>query len=101
VLDSSANVTVCAAIDRNGYLPVHRPSQSKPQRPGEIAWNETNSRNRRIYDDPDRLAAARSTRPYLIQEYLIEHSTTMVRSISAPIRVFGKHWGAARINYKI
>jgi methyl-accepting chemotaxis protein len=101
VLDSSANVTVCAAIDRNGYLPVHRPSQSKPQRPGEVAWNETNSRNRRIYDDPARLAAARNTRPYLIQEYLIEHSTTMVRSISAPIRVFGKHWGAARINYKI
>ena len=100
-LDSNANVTVCAAIDRNGYLPVHRPSQSKPQRPGEVAWNETNSRNRRIYDDPARLAAARSTRPYLIQEYLIEHSTTMVRSISAPIRVFGKHWGAARINYKI
>ena len=101
VLDSSANVTVCAAIDRNGYLPVHRPSQSKPQRPGDLAWNETNSRNRRIYDDPARLAAARNTRPYLIQEYLIEHSTTMVRSISAPIRVFGKHWGAARINYKI
>ena len=101
VRDSNANVTVCAAIDRNGYLPVHRPSQSKPQRPGEVAWNETNSRNRRIYDDPARLASARSTRPYLIQEYLIEHSTTMVRSISAPIRVFGKHWGAARTNYKL
>jgi methyl-accepting chemotaxis protein len=101
VCDGNANVTVCAAIDRNGYLPVHRPSQSKPQRPGEVAWNETNSRNRRIYDDPARLAAARNTRPYLIQEYLIEHSTTMVRSISAPIRVFGKHWGAVRINYKL
>ncbi|HLH96890.1 MAG TPA: methyl-accepting chemotaxis protein [Xanthobacteraceae bacterium] len=101
VRDSNANVTVCAAIDRNGYLPVHRPSQSKPQRPGDIAWNEANSRNRRIYDDPARLAAARNTRPYLIQEYFIEHSTTMVRSISAPIRVFGKHWGAMRINYKV
>ena len=101
VCNSNANVTVCAAIDRNGYLPVHRPSQSKPQRPGEVAWNHANSRNRRIYDDPDRLAAARNTRPYLIQEYFIEHSTTMVRSISAPIRVFGKHWGAARINYKL
>ena len=100
-LNSNASVTVCAAIDRNGYLPVHRPSQSKPQRLGEFAWNESNSRNRRIYDDPARLAAARSTRPYLIQEYLIEHSTTMVRSVSAPIHVFGKHWGAARINYKI
>jgi methyl-accepting chemotaxis protein len=101
VHDSNANVTLCAAIDRNGYLPVHHPSRSKPQRPGDVAWNETNSRNRRIHDDPDRLAAARNTRPYLIQEYLIEHSTTMVRSISAPIRVFGKHWGAARINYKV
>jgi methyl-accepting chemotaxis protein len=101
VRDGNANVTVCVAIDRNGYLPVHRPSQSKPQRPGEVAWNETNSRNRRIYDDPARLASARSTRPYLIQEYLIEHSTIMVRSISAPIRMFGKHWGAVRTNYKL
>ncbi len=101
VREGNANVTVCAAIDRNGYLPVHRPSQSQPQRPGDVAWNESNSRNRRIYDDPARLAAARNTRPYLIQEYLIGHSTTMVRSISAPIRVFGKHWGAARINYSL
>jgi methyl-accepting chemotaxis protein len=43
----------------------------------------------------------RGARPYLIQEYLIEHSTTLVRSISAPIRVFGKHWGAVRINYRL
>ena len=30
----------------------------------EPAWNERNCRNRRIYDDPARLTAARSTRPY-------------------------------------
>jgi methyl-accepting chemotaxis protein len=99
--EGNTGITLCSAIDRNGYLPVHRPGNSLPQRPGDVAWNETHCRNRRIYDDPARLAAARSARPYLIQQYLIEHSTTLVRSISAPIRVFGKHWGALRINYRL
>jgi methyl-accepting chemotaxis protein len=103
VRESDRRMTVCAAIDRNGYLPVHRPDHSKPQRPGETEWNSRNCRNRRIYDDPARLAAARNTRPYLIQQYPrhLEHETLMIRSIAAPIRVFGKHWGALRTTYKI
>jgi hypothetical protein len=59
---------LCVAIDRNGYLPVHRPHHSQPQRPDDVEWNDVNSRNRRIYNDPKRLAAARNTRPYLIQQ---------------------------------
>ena len=59
--------------------------------------------NRRIYDDPARLAAARNTRPYLIQQYPrhLEHETLLIRSVAAPIRVFGKHWGAIRCTYKV
>jgi methyl-accepting chemotaxis protein len=103
VRDSDKRMMLCAAIDRNGYLPVHRPQHSQPQRPGEAEWNNYNCRNRRIYDDPARLAAARNTRPYLIQQYPrhLENETLMVRSIAAPIRVFGKHWGAIRCSYKI
>lgn len=101
--ESDPRMTLCATIDRNGYLPVHRPNHSHPQRPGDIEWNKRNCRNRRIYDDPDRLAAARNTRPYLIQEYarVLEHETLLIRSIAVPIRVFGKHWGALRTTYKI
>jgi methyl-accepting chemotaxis protein len=94
---------LCVAIDRNGYIPVHRPGHSLPQRPGDIAWNSVHSRNRRIYDDPERLAAARNTRPYLMQQYTREvgGKTQVLRPISAPVRVFGKHWGAVRISYVI
>jgi methyl-accepting chemotaxis protein len=103
VRESDKRMTLCATIDRNGYLPVHRPNHSQPQRPGAKDWNNRNCRNRRIYDDPARLAAARNTRPYLIQQYPrhLEHETLLIRSVAAPIRVFGKHWGAIRCTYKI
>jgi methyl-accepting chemotaxis protein len=101
--DANAKMTLCAAIDRNGYIPVHRPKRSQPQRPGDPRWNERNCRNRRIYDDPMRLTAARSTRPYNIRQFRHERDSKMllVRSVAAPIRVFGKHWGAIRTTYRI
>jgi methyl-accepting chemotaxis protein len=103
VIETDKPMILCATIDRNGYLPVHRPVHSQPQRPGEREWNHINCRNRRIFDDPARLAAARSTRPYIIQQYPrhLERETVMIRSVAAPIRVFGKHWGAVRTTYKI
>jgi methyl-accepting chemotaxis protein len=103
VREADPRMTLCSAIDRNGHIPVHRPEHSQPQRPGERAWNERNCRNRRIYDDPARLAAARNTRPYVIQQYLRvrEKDTLIIRSVAAPIRVFGKHWGAVRCTYKV
>jgi methyl-accepting chemotaxis protein len=103
VYDPNPNMTLCTAIDRNGYIPVHRPKHSQPQRPGEPRWNERNCRNRRIYDDPMRLAAARSTRPYTIQQFRHERDgkLMLIRSVAAPIRVFGKHWGAIRTTYRV
>jgi methyl-accepting chemotaxis protein len=103
VREADPRMTLCSAIDRNGYIPVHRPEHSQPQRPGQRDWNARNCRNRRIYDDPARLSAARNTRPYLIQQYLRarETDTLIIRAVAAPIRVFGKHWGAMRCTYKI
>jgi methyl-accepting chemotaxis protein len=101
--DANPNMTLCSAIDRNGYIPVHRPTHSQPQRAGEPAWNERNCRNRRIYNDPMRLTAARSTRPYNIQQfrYAPDGNMRLIRAVAAPIRVFGKHWGAIRTTYQI
>lgn len=103
VREADPRMTLCSAIDRNGYIPVHRPEHSQPQRPGEKQWNARHCRNRRIYDDPARLAAARNNRPYMIQQYLRvrETDTLVIRSVAAPIRVFGKHWGAVRCTYKV
>jgi methyl-accepting chemotaxis protein len=103
LLASDGRMAFCAAVDRNGYLPVHNRKYSQTQRPGDVAWNTANCRNRRIFDDRAGLAAARNVRPYLIQNYLRDMGngvTVMMREIDAPIRVFGKHWGGFRTAYK-
>jgi len=92
------------AVDRNGYLPVHNKIYSQPQRPGDVAWNTANSRNRRIFNDMAGLAAGRNTRPYLIQSYARDMGngvTVMMREIDVPIRVQGRHWGGFRTAYKL
>jgi methyl-accepting chemotaxis protein len=94
----------CVAIDRNGYLPVHNKIYSQPQRPGDVAFNTANSRNRRIFNDPAGLAAGRNTRSYLIQSYARDMgngTTVMMREIDVPIRVKGRHWGGFRTAYKL
>ena len=101
--ETDERTVLCVAIDRNGYIPVHRPQHAQPQRPNDPEWNNVHCRNRRIYNDTKRLAAARNTRPYLIQQYSREYEekTQVLRPIAAPIRVFGKHWGAVRVSYVI
>jgi methyl-accepting chemotaxis protein len=104
LLASDPRMTFCAAVDRNGYLPVHNRIYSQPQRPGDPAWNVANCRNRRIFDDRAGLAAARSVRPSLIQSYardMGKGQVVMMREIDAPIRVFGKHWGGFRTAYRL
>ena len=104
LLASDPRMVFCAAVDRNGYLGVHNKVYSQPQRPGDVAWNTANSRNRRIFDDRAGLCAARNVRPYLIQAYARDMGggvTVMMREIDAPIRLFGQHWGGFRTAYKL
>src|SRR6202158_3473876 len=94
----------CVMIDRNGYLPVHNKIYSHPQRPGDVAWNTANSRNRRIFNDTAGLAAGRNLRSYLIQSYARDMGngkTIMMREIDVPVRVKGRHWGGFRTAYKL
>jgi methyl-accepting chemotaxis protein len=94
----------CVMIDRNGYLPVHNKVYSHPQRPGAVAWNTANSRNRRIFNDSAGLAAGRNLRSYLIQSYARDMGngkTVMMREIDVPVRVNGRHWGGFRTAYKL
>jgi methyl-accepting chemotaxis protein len=104
LLAGDKRMVFCAAVDRNGYLPVHNRIYSKPQKADDPAWNTANCRNRRIFDDRAGLSAARNVRPYLIQSYPRDMGNgvvIMMREIDAPIRVFGKHWGGFRTAYKI
>jgi methyl-accepting chemotaxis protein len=104
LLAKDPRMVFCAMIDRNGYLPVHNKIYSHPQRPGDIAWNTANSRNRRIFNDPAGLAAGRNLRSYLIQSYARDMGngkSIMMREIDVPIRVNGRHWGGFRTAYKL
>jgi methyl-accepting chemotaxis protein len=103
LLASDPRMVFCAAVDRNGYLPVHNSIYSQPQRPGDRAWNMANSRNRRIFDDRAGLAAGRVVGSYLLQNYPRDMGNGIIvtmQEIDAPIRVRGKHWGGFRTAYR-
>jgi methyl-accepting chemotaxis protein len=103
LLTSDSRMVFCAAVDRNGYLPVHNLVFSKPQRPGDPVWNAANARNRRIFDDRAGLGAARNTRPFLVQAYHRDMGggvTVLMKEVDAPILVRGRHWGGFRTAYK-
>ncbi|ACE99825.1 methyl-accepting chemotaxis sensory transducer [Rhodopseudomonas palustris TIE-1] len=103
-LAKDRRMAFCVMIDRNGYLPVHNKLYSQPQRPGDVAFNTANSRNRRIFNDPAGLAAGRNTRSFLIQSYARDMGggqTVMMREIDVPVRVRGRHWGGFRTAYKL
>jgi methyl-accepting chemotaxis protein len=92
-------VVFCAAVDRNGYLPVHNAKYSKPQG-ADAAWNGANCRNRRIFDDHTGLSAARNVKEFLVQTYprdLGGGKVILIKDLSAPIMIQGRHWGALRM----
>ncbi|TDW27707.1 methyl-accepting chemotaxis protein [Rhizobium azibense] len=97
-------IAFCAAVDENGYLPTHNRKFSEPQRPGDTVWNTANCRNRRIFNDRVGLAAGKSTAPFLVQTYRRDMgggSFVMMKDISAPITVRGRHWGGLRLAVKV
>ncbi|MGC3937108.1 methyl-accepting chemotaxis protein [Roseobacter sp. EG26] len=101
VLEMDSKVVFCAAVDTNGYLPTHNRKFSHPQS-GDPTWNMANCRNRRIFDDRVGLKAGRSTEPFLLQVYRRDMGGgdfKMMKDLSAPIFVQGKHWGGLRLAY--
>lgn len=98
------NCVFCIPIDVNGYIPIHNAVYSQPQRPGEVAWNTANSRNKRIFDDRAGLSAGRNTRPYLIQVYPRDMGggkIVWLKEIDAPININDRHWGGVRVAMKL
>lgn len=94
-------VIFCAAVDRNGYLPTHNRKFSQRQGPDPV-WNAANCRNRRIFNDRVGLKAGRSKEPFLLQVYRRDMGGgvfKMMKDVSAPIVVNGRHWGGLRLAY--
>lgn len=102
-LDHSDRVVFCAAVNIDGYLPTHNRKFSKPQG-RDLAWNTGNCRNRRIFDDRVGLKAGRNTKPFLLQVYRRDMGGgvfKVMKDLSAPIIVHGRHWGGLRLAYKV
>ena len=102
VLASDPHIVFCAAIDRNGYLPTHNLKFAQPQGKDPV-WNNANCRNRRIFDDRVGLAAGRNEAPFLLQAYRRDMGGgqfVLMKDVSAPIVVRGRHWGGLRLAYK-
>jgi methyl-accepting chemotaxis protein len=95
-------VVFCIAVDNNGYLPTHNLKFSKPQGADPV-WNAANCRNRRLFNDRTGLAAGRNTEPFLVQTYRRDMGGgqfALMKDVSAPIYVQGRHWGGFRMGYK-
>ena len=94
-------VVFCAAVDRNGYLPTHNLKFSQPQGHDPV-WNAAHARNRRVFNDRTGLAAGRNERRFLLQTYRRDMGggqRVLMKDLSAPITVQGRHWGGLRLAY--
>jgi len=86
------------AVDKNGYLPTHNSKYSKPLT-SNPDYNAKNNRTKRLFNDRTGLAAARNTKPFLLQEYSRDTGEQLA-DLSVPLYINGKHWGAIRIGYR-
>jgi methyl-accepting chemotaxis protein len=96
------DIVFCVATDATGWLPVHHPEFSKPQRADRV-WNEANSRNLRRFEDRAAIAAARNIKQQIfVQTYERSMGDRMVltKDVSTPITIKGRHWGALRMGLR-
>ncbi len=85
------------AVDTNGYGPTHNSWYSKAAT-GDKATDLVNSRDKRIFNDPAGLRAARNTQRFLLQTYVRDTGEIMTE-LDVPIYVNGRHWGGLRLGF--
>ena len=103
LLDFDSRIVFTAAVDINDYLPTHNNKFSHPQT-NDYVWNAANCRNRRLFNDRAGLAAGKNTNDFLLQTYRRDMgggNFALMKDVSAPIMVKGRHWGGFRIGYKV
>jgi methyl-accepting chemotaxis protein len=87
------------AVDVNAYAPTHNSKYSQPPT-GDAQRDRVHSRDKRIFDDPTGLRAAKNSRPMLLQTYRRD-TGELLGDLSMPIHVRGRHWGALRLGCKL
>ncbi len=99
---SDSRIVFCVAWARNGYLPTHNPEYRRPQGPDPV-WNAAHCRNRRIFNDRAVRRVGRNTKAFLLQTYRRDMGGgvfALLKDLSSPIYVRGRHWGAFRMGYR-
>ncbi len=95
-------IVFSVAWAKGGYLPTHNPEYS--QQPGDDpAWNAAHCRNRRLFNDRAVQKVAANTKPFLLQTYRRDMGGgkfMLMKDLSSPIFVNGRHWGAFRIGFR-
>jgi methyl-accepting chemotaxis protein len=95
-------IVFCVAWAKGGYLPTHNPNYRHPQGP-DAEWNAANCRNRRVFDDRAVRKVAENRKPFLLQTYRRDMgggTFVIMKDLSSPIVVEGRHWGAFRIGFR-
>jgi methyl-accepting chemotaxis protein len=95
-------IVFCVAWAKGGYLPTHNPNYRLPQGP-DPAWNNANCRNKRLFNDRAVKKVAANTKPFLLQTYRRDMgggNFVLMKDLSSPIRVRGRHWGAFRMGFR-
>jgi methyl-accepting chemotaxis protein len=99
---SDPRIVFCVAWAKGGYLPTHNPDYRRPQGPDPV-WNAANCRNRRIFTDRAVQNVGRNTKTFLLQTYRRDMGGgrfALLKDVSAPIFVHGRHWGAFRLGFR-
>jgi methyl-accepting chemotaxis protein len=95
-------IVFCVAWAKGGYLPTHNPDYSHRQGT-DAEWNAAHCRNRRVFDDRAVRKVAQNRKPFLLQTYrrnMGGGKFALMKDLSAPILVDGRHWGAFRMGYR-
>ena len=95
-------IVFCVAWAKGGYLPTHNPNYRHKQGPDPV-WNNANCRNRRLFSDRAVRKVAANTRPFLLQTYRRDMgggNFVLMKDLSSPIVVRGRHWGAFRMGFR-
>ena len=99
---SDPRIVFCVAWAKGGYLPTHNPNYRLPQGSDPV-WNNANCRNRRLFNDRAVHKVAANTKSFLLQTYRRDMgggNFVLMKDVSSPIRIRGRHWGAFRMGFR-